>query len=285
MKSKTLVSDHFHRPACGRLPGYFWLAAGILLLPGCGVFSSSFLSLLDPAGTGVGATIDQPPGFVVITFANNAEIDEQLLNFLESSAGGGLVLTDAEKLALRPRIRLTVRITFTDGSTHDVEFISGSTDFVEPRFAAQSAPDLNQPDLETIVVVCEVQSVALRPGSPIEVFIPVELTQLGLLAVTGGFGGDVTGVFLDQGFITPRFRALQADSPGPDGVELRQNIGVEDLPGPIQNPLCGSVIGITLDGTLAVPFHPSRTVPSFDQDDPIQVGTIGGRFEFRVTIG
>lgn len=263
----------------------FCLAAGGLLLPGCGVFSSSFLSLLDPAGTGVGATVDQPPGFVVITFANNAEIDEQLLSYLESNAGGGLVLTDEQKIALRPRVRLTVRITFTDNSILDVEFISGSADFVQPRFLAQSAPDLNQNDLETIVAVCDVQSVALRPGSPIEVFIPVQLTQLGLLAVTGGFGGDVTGVFLDQGFITPRFRELQIDGTGADGVGVRQNIGIEDLPGPIQNPLCGSVIGITLDGTLSVPFHPSRTVPSFDQDSPAEIGTIGGRFEFRVTVG
>lgn len=285
MKRKTHAFDSFRRPVGGRWLGYFWLAAGGLLLPGCGVFSSSFLSLLDPAGTGVGATVDQPPGFVVITFANNAEIDEQLLSYLESSAGGGLVLTDEQKIALRPRVRLTVRITFTDNSILDVEFISGSADFVQPLFLAQSAPDLNQNDLETIVAVCDVQSVALRPGSPIEVFIPVQLTQLGLLAVTGGFGGDVTGVFLDQGFITPRFRELRIDGPGPDGIEIRQNIGVEDLPGPIQNPLCGSVIGITLDGTLSVPFHPSRTVPSFDQDSPIEIGTIGGRFEFRVTIG
>ena len=94
MKRKTHAFDSFRRPVGGRWLGYFWLAAGGLLLPGCGVFSSSFLSLLDPAGTGVGATVDQPPGFVVITFSNNAQIDEQLLSYLESCAGGGLVLTD-----------------------------------------------------------------------------------------------------------------------------------------------------------------------------------------------
>ncbi len=260
------------------------LIAGGLLLPGCGVFSSSFLTILDPAGTGVGATVDQPPGFVVITFANNAEIDEQLLSYLESSAGGGLELTDAQKIALRPRVRLTVRITFTDDTTLDVEFISGSSDFVEPRFLAQSAPDLNQNDLDTIVAVCDVRSVELRPGSPIEVFIPVQMTLLGLLTVSGE-GGQTIGSFQSLGVVTPRFRELQIDSPGSDGIELRRNIGVEDMPGPIQNPLCGSVIGITLDGALSVPFHPSRTVPSYDQNDPIQVGTVGGRFEFRVTIG
>ena len=241
-------------------------------MPGCGAFNSSFLSALDPSGVGFGATTDNPPGYVVVTFANNAQVDEQLLAFLESGEGGGLPLTDAQRIALRPRVKMTVRITFTDNSFTDIEFVDGSSVLVEQRFAAQSAPDLNQNELNNIVAVCEVQSVALRPGSPIEVFIPVELRQLQLVEVAGP-GGQTIPDFQQRGVISPRFRNLQIDGAGGDGQITRLNIGIEDLPSPIQNPLCGSFIGITLDGTLSVPFHADGGgFPSYDQDDPMEHG-------------
>lgn len=285
METNKLMRDKFRQSPCRRLASRAFLAAGWLLLPGCGVFSSSFLSTLDPTGTGLGATTDLPPGFVVVTFANNARVDEQLLNFLESSAGGGLQLTDAEKIALRPRIRLTVRITFAGGTSLDVEFIDGSSELVEPRFLSQSATDLNQNELSNIVSVCEVRSVTLRPGSPIEVFIPVEMRQLELVEVAGP-GGQTIPDFQVRALISPRFRNVETDVIGTDGQLIRRNIGIEDLPSPTQNPLCGSFIGITLDGFLSVPFNDNGGgFPSFDQDDPVEIGTIGGRFEFRVTIG
>ena len=287
MKSNILAFDKFRRFATRRLTRVVALIACCLVLPNCGAFNASFLALVDPEGNNVGSTADLPPGFVVITFANNAEIDDQLLSYLKRR---GLELTEKQEIELRPRVRLTVRITFADAagtgnSFLDVEFVSGSRELVEPIFLAQSTPDLNQNNLDNVLVVCDIQSVALLPGSPIEVFVPVELRQLQRVEVSSE-GGQIRTDFQVSALISPRFRTLQVDGVDAGGLEIQRNIGIEDLPSPIQNPRCGSVIGIRLDGTLSVPFHSSSPdVPSFDENDTAAIGTIGGRFEFRVTIG
>ena len=95
---------------------------------GCGVFNPAFVNLLDPAGTGQFATLNNAPGHVVIAFVNAAEVDERLLAFLESTEGGNLILTDAEKRALRPRMRLRARVTFADGTSQTIEFVDPGTE-------------------------------------------------------------------------------------------------------------------------------------------------------------
>jgi len=165
------------------------LGAGVSLL-GCGSFNPAFLNLLDSEGTGQFATIDNAPGHVVISFINNAEVDEQLIRYLESPDGGSLILSDVDKRALRPRIRFRIRITFAGGSTMDVEFINGSSNFVDPSFDTRSDPDLNQNDLDNVVVICDVQRVEVLPTSPIEVFMPVPLQEYVQRQVTGQ-SGDV----------------------------------------------------------------------------------------------
>ena len=70
-----------------------------------------------------------------------------------------------------------------------------------------------------------------------------------------------------------------------NNVLIQGNIGLRDAPSPVVSPLCGSVIGITLNGVLSVPFLPAGDgVPSFDQDDATTIAQIGGRFEFRVSV-
>jgi hypothetical protein len=49
--------------------------------------------------------------------------------------------------------------------------------------------------------------------------------------------------------------------------------------------LCGSVIAITMTGTLSVPFLDGiSTDPSYDVNNEPQVAGIGGRFSFRTSI-
>ena len=269
-----------------------WTAVCVgAVLTGCGAFNPAFLSTFVPGGGAQFATLDNAPGHVVIVFVNNAEVDERLLAFLESPEGGNLSLTEAEKRELRPRIRLRVQVTFTDDDDNDgqldtleLELIDGSSKLVDQNFDAQATPDLNQNDLNNVVVVCDVAGVRVDVAS-IEVFVPVELIAFQLVETTTG-GGGLTTDFQPRTRTPPRFIPLSGDVVDDDNTVLIQgNIGLRDAPSPVVSPLCGSVIGITLNGVLSVPFLPAGDgVPSFDQDDATTIAQIGGRFEFRVSV-
>ncbi|RME40509.1 MAG: hypothetical protein D6788_03195 [Planctomycetota bacterium] len=252
---------------------------------GCGALNPGFVGVLDPTGATALTTVDNAPGHVVVLFLNNATVDERLLSFLESAEGGSLSLTEAERRSLRPRMRLRIRITFTDGTFQTIEFIDGSSTLVDPRFSAESVPDLNQNDFSIAVVRCDVASVDLEPNSPIEVFIPVPLNVYQLVQTTTP-GGAVDNEFVLRNTIPPQFRVLNVDQVDEDGnVILRQNIDVRDVLSPAINPLCGSVVAIVVDGVLSVPFLDGvDDAPSFDGDDQNTVGSIGGRYEFRVLV-
>lgn len=257
-------------------------AAGTLSLgiAGCGAFSSSFVSLFDPTGTSQGSTLDNPRGHVIVAFVNNAEVDERLLDYLESAEGGGLDLTEAEKRALRPRLRFRVRVTFADGQQAVIEFVDGSTQLVETNFNSQSEPDLNENDLNNFVAVCDVARVEVI--EPVEVFVPVELTQFQFVEPTG----TEQGFFRELGRTPPQFEALEVDDVDADlNTTLRRNVGLRDRPGPVDQPRCGAVVGIIVDGTLSVPFREDQGgVPGFDVADLPSAASVGGRYEFRVTV-
>jgi len=259
----------------------FLLVASSVL--GCGALNPAFVSLFDPTGQGAFSTIDNARGHVVVTFVNNASVDERLLTFLESADGGGLVLTDAQRRALRPRLRMRVRVTFTDTSFQVVEFIDGSSNLVSPTFDAQALPDLNQNDLNTVVVQCDVAAVTVEPGSAIDVFVPVQLKGYELVEATTPGG---INTFELRATIPPQFRVLLTDEVDDDGnVTARRNIGVRDVPSATLSPLCGSVVAVVVDGVLSVPFLDGiDDDPSFDQDDPNTSGGVGGRYEFVVTV-
>ena len=247
---------------------------------GCGAFNPAFLNLFDVSGTGQFITIDNAPGHVILTVINNATIDERLLDFLESK----LTLSDVEKRNLNPRIRMRLRVTFIDGNFQTIEFITGSPNFVDPTFGAQAVPDLNQNDLSNAVVLCDVASVQLEPGSEIEVFIPVELQEFDRVEVINQAGGVFRFLQL-RGSIQPQFRTLQRDDlDEDDNVILQRNIGVRDVLGPVTNLLCGSVVAVVINGVLSVPFLDGFSEPSFDRGDPATTASIGGRYEFRISI-
>jgi len=258
------------------------VAAGAV--PGCNAFNPAFLNLIDTSGTGQFQTLDNAGGHVVVQVINNADIDEELVNFLQSQ---GLVLTAAERRSLHPRMRMRLRITFVDGTFQTIEFITGTASFVDPAFDATTLVDLNQNDFDNAVVLCDVQSVQLEPGTNIEVFIPVELTGYERVdnSVVVGTGEVTTTTWEPRETTPPAFRALARDDLDEDGnVVLQRNIGVRDVVAPITNLTCGTVVTLVIDGALAVPFLRNvSTDPSYNREDEPSVAGIGGRFEFRVT--
>lgn len=243
-----------------------------LALGGCNAFNPAFINLLDPTGSAGLSTIANSRGHVVITFANNADVDERVVAELVNA---GLELSEAVK----PRFRLRVRVTFADGSDQLIEFIDGSASLVDPTFSAQSEPDLNQNDLNTLVVVCDVARVEVV--NPIEVFVPLTWNVFEFVEPTG----------LNEGFFretreeTPRFVALQVDDVDEDlNTLLQRNVGLRDAPAPVNNPLCGSVVAITVNGVLSVPFFAQGGGgPGYDVLDARAAASLGGRYEFAVT--
>jgi hypothetical protein len=249
---------------------------------GCSAFNPAFLNLIAPDGGDAFISLPNPPGFVVLALVNAAQVDEQLVTYLNQR----LNWTRAQLDELRPRVRMRLRVTYSDGTFQTVEMVDGSGTFVDPSFNAQSLPDLNQNDLTNVVARCDVASVALEPGTNIEVFVPVPLIGFQLVEVTAG--NIVSSVFQPRTQILPQFRALQIDDVDADGnTILRRNVDVRDVLSPTTNIVCGSVVAVVVDGVLSVPFLqgvPNNSAPSFDQDDDATVASIGGRFEFRVTV-
>lgn len=256
------------------------LGSIVLGLAGCDAFNPAFVSLVAPEAAATVASVPNPPGYVVVGMQNNVRIDGQLLSFLSDDLG----LSPAEESALRARIRMRLRITFSDGTFQTVELISGSGDFVDPAFDATATPDLNRNTLTNVAVRCDVASVELEPGTNIEVFIPVPLEIWELVEVDVG---DETAIQPQQrGTIPPQFRALLVDDVDADGnVTLQRNIDPRDVLSPTTNLVCGSIVPVIVDGTLTVPFFSQATTgnPSFDQDDENTEAGIGGRYQFRVS--
>jgi hypothetical protein len=249
-----------------------------VFLAGCDSLNPAFTDLLDSSGQL--SSIPNAPGHVVIAFINNAEVDGRLLTYLAGE--GGLTLTPDEQQSLRPRARLRVRVTFTNGATQTFEFIDGNANLVEQSFNDQSVTDLNQNGLFNVVVVCGVARVEVVPGSQIEVFIPATLAEFEQRQIQTPGGETGTEDVLRQE-ISPRFRALQLDDVDEDNnVILQRNIDIRDASVPVVNPVCGSVVAITMNGVLTVPFFKTFDFPSYDFADETTVAGIGGRFEFRV---
>lgn len=260
--------------------------ASMLLLSaaGCGAFNPALLNLFDSTGTGQFITIDNAPGHVVLSIINNSTIDERLLDYLNQISALDN-FNELEKTNLKPRIRLRLRVTFIDGNFQVIEFITGSANLVDPAFGDLALPDLNQNDFSNAVVLCDVASVALEPGSNIEVFMPVEIAQFDLVEANTDQGG-ITTDFQERGRIQPQFMSLQVDDLDDDrNVILQRNIGVRDVLSPVNNLLCGSVVAVVINGVLSVPFLDGVTdIPSVDQADDGTVARIGGRYEFRLSV-
>ncbi len=258
-------------PACSTLVG----------MGGCDAFNPAFVNLLDPTGSAQFATLDNAPGHVVIAFVNNAVVDERLLTLLlQTSPRLADSLSEAEKRALRPRMIVRVRITFRDGTSQLIEFIDGSGYLVDDAFDALSVTDLNLNDLNTVVVVCDVARVEVV--DPVSVFVPVTWTVFAFVDPTG----LNPGFFREARQEVPKFVPLRVDDVDDElNTLLRRNIGIRDAPVPIDPVRCGSVVAITLDGVLSVPFFDQGGGrPGFDIRDLETAASIGGRYEFNLVV-
>jgi hypothetical protein len=274
-------------PATASLFRRPWLRSRwIYVLPlavaaGCGAFNPAFLALLDAENAEDYVTVDNPPGHVIVAFVNNTEMDERLINYLAPQLG----LSEAEIRELRPRVRMRLQVTFTDGSAQEFEFVDGTPGIVDPDFDAEAFADLNQNTLNNVVNICDVASVTLAPGSTVEVFMPVEL--LGFQLVEGTTpGGGTSQTWEQRTQIAPAFRDLELDEVDEDGnVVVQRNVGIRDTVAPTTNVLCGSVIAVIISGTLTAPFlDVASSDPSFDIEDEATIARIGGRYEFNVSV-
>lgn len=272
-------------PLAACMAVFWFLGVGSVLFPaGCDALNSGFVNLIDPMGNSGLVTLDNAPGHLIVSFNNRAEVDERLLAFLQSAEGGNLVLSEADRRSLRPRVRLRVQVTYVDLSVQVVEFVDGSSRLVDQRFDTSAFADLNQNDLNNVVVLCDVADIRIQPGTGVEIFMPVELTAFQLIEATNPAGGTSI-TFEPRDRMPPQFRTMQVDDVDEDGnVVLRRNIGIQDVSSPALGPSCGSVISLIMDGVLSVPFLDGvSNAPSFDQDDEATIAGIGGRYEFIVS--
>jgi hypothetical protein len=249
------------------------LIAGIPFM-GCGALNPAFVNQL---GGGLAAsltTVDNATGHIVVTFSNNARIDEQLLNFLLADAATNLPgLLDVAAGTLKPAVRFRLLITYTDLSQATFEFASGTELLASPGF--------EEAVVTNVVFPCGVLSVELDPARPIEVYVPVELAEYELVQVAGA-GGDVQRTeFEIRERIPAQWEQLEVDDTDEqDFVTLQRNFAPGDTPAPI-TPSCGSVVALVLEGALTVPFLIGvDEAPSYDRDDESTVAGIGGRYRF-----
>ena len=158
-----------------------------------------------------------------------------------------------------------------------IEFIDGSTNLVKPSFNVEALPDLNQNDLNTVIVRCDVARVEVI--DPIEVFVPIAWNVYDFVEPTE----TVPGYWRVSREERAKFVTLQVDDVDADlRTVLRRNIGIRDAPAPMDNPACGSVVAVTLDGVLTVPFFQGE--PGYDALDEESAASVGGRYEFRVSV-
>lgn len=259
------------------------LVVACLFFGGCDAFNPAFVSLVSPDGGTSFSSLENVPGHVVIAFINNAQMDERLIEYLRGP--GGVSLTDAEWQSIRPRIRFRVQVTFANGTTMPIEFVDGSP-VIDARFNAEIFPDLNRNTLNNVTLTCDVARVEILPGSQIEVFMPVELLQYERRDVTDARGIVIQTDFTIDERIQPTFRQLEIDTLDADGnVIVNRNIDVRDVPAPVTQLFCGSVIAIIMEGELDAPFLTGvDDNPSYDRDDAATVNTIGGFHKFTVTV-
>jgi hypothetical protein len=268
-----------------------YLAIGLLAIAcgGCSsVLNPAFLAMVttaSPDGAGVvdEITLNNAPGHVPVFFVNNTQYDQTLLDYLES------VGVDVDRPDLRPRVRLRVTITYVNGNTNTFEFIDGS-DLIQGSVPIEGGTQavtlvpsaLTSNELTNVVGICDIAEVRPEANS-VEVFVPVFVKVIGFEEV-----GIVTAVRTLNETIPPTFVPLERDViDGSGNVTLQQNFDQRDVPVPVVNVQCGSVVGFTLTGTLRVPFvvdELGRTTPGYLDFDTAAGAASPGRFEFQTTV-
>lgn len=250
-----------------------------LAMAGCDALNPAFVEVMLPAEQipPQVQTADNPRGHVPIFFVSNARFDGALLQYM---ANRGLDVSDAN---LRPRVRVQVTVSFSDGSTRVMEFLDGaqiseSATLIEGETeVAVIPPDLNRPSLNNQVAQCDVASVVVAPNA-IEVYIPVFWGLYEQVEIQDvGIEIRLTELY------PPQFYVLQVDDVDSTGdtVTLR-NIGVRDVAGPILNLTCGTVVLYSLEGTLQTPFVGGS--PGYFEDNAAAIAAFPGRFAVKTQV-
>lgn len=256
------------------------LAAVTLAVPGCDALNPAFVDFLGNSIAPGTVTPIGPPssGHVVVALRNNTVFDEQLL---ESLVQNGLDRTLLDDPDLRPRVRMRLRITFTNNESLDVEFNDGSSTIVDPRIDASMFPDLVETPQDNVVVQCDVARVDLLQLP--SVFVPAFFETIRINP-----GDEDQPPFREQvNTAPPQYVRLQVDDVDEFGnTVLQRNIDIRDLPAPAIGPNCGSVVTITMSGTLRLPFEVNEfgaEVPGVLDTNNLALAASPGRY--RVVVG
>ena len=260
------------RPAIARV----LLISACVTIPflGCDSLNPAFVTLLDAETANALASIDNGTGPIIITFINNAQIEEQTLAYMLANLDG---LSSIASDSIKPAVRMRLLVTYQDGTEASFQYAVGTAELVEVTDFAESV-------VSNVVFPCDVVQVELDPDRPIEVYIPVEIAVYELVEATG-VGGAVTTEFEIRERIAPGFQALEVDDVDEDNyVTLQRNFAPGDTPAPV-SPYCGSVVAFVLEGEFSVPFLTGEDdSPSYDRDDESTVAGVGGRYRFVTEI-
>ena len=175
--------------------------------------------------------MDNASGHVPIFFVNNTRFDQNLLDYLEET---GVDVSDPN---LRPRIRTSVDIIYTNGNETTVEFVDGSAivEGVVDGTNYATPPELTDFELNNVVAVCDIDRI--EPSS-VEIYVPVTMTQIGYVETDDAVYREITGI------ISPRFVDLLADELDSDNdVAVVRNFDIRNSPVLVNSVQCGSVIG------------------------------------------
>ena len=255
------------------------LIGGLAPIGGCDALNPAFVEVMLPADFVEAGTTENPSGHVPIFFVSNARFDGELLSYLESQ---GVDVSDPN---LRPRVRVRVVVVFADGSARVVEFIDGAqitqtstTETVDG--STQDAiipPDLDRPVLNNQVMQCDISLIGIIPEI-IEVYVPVFIGEYTVEEIPD-FGLETR---LVQVF-PPQFYPLQMDEVDLLGnTTTLRNIGIRDIPGPLEDLTCGSVVLFSLEGTLRVPFIGDS--PGWIDEDAPTIAAFPGRFKVLTAV-
>lgn len=271
-----------------------WFHAALLSFTvGCGgILNPAFvdtLAFVDENSIIAASTLQNPPGHVVVQFVNNTTFDPDLIAYLRRVQPSAI---PDDESSPRPRIRFRVRVTFTDASFLEFEFVDGAEVF-------QAAPVIGDAELDAIgdvpvpadltanelrngVVVCDVARVEIVGN--VELYIPVFTKVIQITAST--LGGNPTRQLTE---IIPRaFVPLIPDEVDENlSTLVVHNFGIRDVPAPVENLLCGTVVTAILTGVLDIPFVVDENgdqSPGFLDTDDAAAAAIPGRFRLTIQL-
>jgi hypothetical protein len=275
----------FGAPGRKRLPAAVLLLVATAVLSGCDAFNPSFLEVALPADQSLeatAATTTNATGHVPVFFVSNARFDGALLDYLEAQ-GVDINIPD-----LRPRVRVRATVTFADGTARPLEFVDGSqitettTVSAGETTTATLPVDLLRPELNNQVLPCDVAEIRVDAES-FTVYVPVFIRTFQVEEVE------------DQGLelrlleiLAPQFWPLERDEVDEYlNTTVVRNFPIRELPAPVFDLTCGSVVLYALEGTLEVPFVNEFNVsgvPGWNVDNEPTIEAFPGRFSVSTVV-